>query len=75
MIGKIDVKAQVTDDQSGVAKVEFYVDDTLQATAMTSPYTWTWSEQMPFFQYTVKVIAYDVAGNWKSDEMSVWKFL
>jgi hypothetical protein len=74
VIGKIDVTVQATDDRSGVAKVEFYVDDELQTTETTAPYTWTWSEQMPLFQYTVKVIAYDYAGNQKSEEMSVWKF-
>jgi PKD repeat protein len=75
VIGKIDVTVQATDNQSGVAKVEFYIDGVLKATDTTFPYNWTWSEQMPLFPYVVKVVAYDYAGNQKSDEMSVWKFL
>jgi PKD repeat protein len=75
VIGKIDVTVDATDTQSGVEKVEFYVDDELQKTDTDYPYNWTWSEQMPLFQYTLKVIAYDHAGNQKSNEMSLWKFM
>jgi PKD repeat protein len=73
VIGKIDIAVQATDNQSGVVRVEFYIDDVLRATDTNSPYSWTWSEQVPLFPYLVKVIAYDHAGNQKSDEINVWK--
>jgi hypothetical protein len=74
-IGKIRVTALATDNQSGVQKVEFYVDDQLKETVTTGPYIWTWSDRGLFFPYVLKIIAYDNAGNQNSDELKVWKIL
>jgi len=73
VVGKIDVTANAVDSQSGINRVEFYIDNTLKATDTTSPYSWTWLERGYAFPYVLKVTTYDNAGNQKSAEMRVWK--
>jgi hypothetical protein len=73
VIGKIGVSAIATDNQSGIQKVEFYIDDKLKGTDITAPYNWTWSDRGLFFPYTLKVIAYDNGGNQNTDVLKAWK--
>ena len=74
ILGTIDITVDAIDDY-GIEKVEFYIDNVLQATDISEPYTWKWNERMPFrFKHLVKVIACDSIGNIISDEMIVWKF-
>jgi len=73
IIGKTDVTATVTDSQSGVSRVEFYLDDILKASFNTGPYTWAWTESGYLFPYTLKVLAYDNAGNQNAYELKLWK--
>ncbi|MCJ7697625.1 MAG: Ig-like domain-containing protein, partial [Thermoplasmata archaeon] len=73
VVGKIEVTATATDSQSGISRVEFYVDNELKATDTTASYTWTWLEWGYFFPYILKVKAYDCVGNQNSAEMRVWK--
>jgi hypothetical protein len=75
VIGKLNVTVTATDNQSGVQKVEFYVDEELQETDTTAPYNWTWSDRGHFFPYTLKVVAFDNCGNHNSDTVKVWKIL
>jgi len=75
IIGSIDIEVNATDDLLGVDKVEIYIDNKLKTTDTSEPYSWTWDERTPFrFRHMIKVIAYDVAGNNASDEITVWKF-
>ena len=69
----IDVEVAASDNDSGVAKVEFYINGQLKANDTTAPYAWTWSEKA-IFAYTLKVVAYDTAGHSASADMKVWKF-
>ncbi len=69
----IDVQVSASDNESGIALVEFYVDDTLKANDTTAPYTWTWSERS-LFRHFLKVIVYDNAGHKTEKETEVWKF-
>jgi len=73
MIGFIDVEVNASDDESGVNRVEFYLDNQLKANDTDVPYLWTWNENA-FFVYMLKVIIYDNAGNSADQEMRVWKF-
>ena len=73
IIGNIDVEVEAYDSESGVDRVEFYIDGELQDTDDSSPYSWTWSE-WAFFKHTIKVVAYDNADNYKQEEIVVWKF-
>jgi len=73
IIGKIDIEVNVSDDQTGIDIVEFYIDDNFKANDAIEPYSWTW-DKWAFFKHTIKVTAYDNAGNNASDELIVWKF-
>jgi len=73
IIGKLTVTANATDNQSGINRVEFYVDTELKANDTTAPYEWTWTERGHFFPYVLKAIAYDNAGHHNSAEVKVWK--
>ena len=68
--------ANVSDNISGIQKVEFYVDNNLEYIDDESPHQWTYDElAILFHRHTVKVKATDKAGNTKeSDEIKVWIF-
>jgi parallel beta-helix repeat protein len=73
IIGDIVVEAYAIDEITGVSRVEFYLDDNFQFSISSEPYVWTWDERA-FGKRTIKVTAYDKAGNSASDEIEVWKF-
>ncbi|MBN1281156.1 MAG: hypothetical protein JXA00_05860, partial [Candidatus Thermoplasmatota archaeon] len=73
IIGPVEVIASAADGQSGIDRVEFYVDDVLVGSDSVAPYNWTWTEKETFFHYDLKVKAVDNAGNYKTTEMRVWK--
>ena len=47
---------------TGVTKVEFYVDGTLQLTDTTSPYSYSWTPSQ-IKTYSLQANAYDALGN------------
>jgi hypothetical protein len=73
IIGKIDVNVNATDDDSGMDRVEFYVNNKLQANDTTAPYSWLWS-QWVFGKRTLTIKAFDKEGNSASQDIEVWKF-
>jgi hypothetical protein len=74
IIGKIDINVNATDDESGMDRVEFYIDEQLTETdTTTEPYNWLWGEK-GFFTYTIKVVAYDKEGNSQTQILEVLKF-
>ncbi|EMR73261.1 Peptidase C1A, papain [Thermoplasmatales archaeon SCGC AB-539-N05] len=62
IIGSITIEADVSDEISGVEKVEFYIDDELKHIASDAPYEWTLNEPL-FGKHTIKVIAHDNLDN------------
>jgi parallel beta-helix repeat protein len=65
-------------DHSGIEKVEFYIDANASAdgTDYDEPYSWTWKGgSLIRSRHTVLVVAYDNAGNFKTDAISVRKFI
>jgi len=73
VIGGIDISADAQDFASGIRKVEFYVDSTLRQTDNTTPYVWDWNETV-IGPYTLKVKAYDTAGNIASVDVPIMIF-
>ena len=73
IIGSIDIAVNASDNISGINRVEFYIDTKYQGNDSIAPYYWTW-EKWAFLKHTIKVIAYDYAGNSANDEITVWKF-
>jgi hypothetical protein len=61
--GTINVTANASDDR-GVAKVEFYLDGTLQTTDTSSPYSWSWNTTAASNgTHSLTSKAFDAAGN------------
>lgn len=73
IIGKIEIRAEVSGISKETEKVEFYIDNDLKHTDYEEPYTWYWDETS-FLTHTIKVVAYYNTGNTVSNEMTVWKF-
>ena len=75
IIGYIYIEVEVSDEESGINRVEFYIDGELKYNGTTEPYIYAWDKRTPFrFRHTIKIIAYDEAGNYASSEISVLKF-
>lgn len=72
-IGKITIEATATNPTVSIQKMEFYVDNSLEATVTTTPYQWTWSQPV-LFRHTIKLIAYDNLGRNTTRELQLWKF-
>ena len=73
VIGSIDVEVGAFDND-GIDRVEFFIDGELKESVTDPPFIWNWNEKMPFkFRHILKVKAFDLNGNFKSDEMIVWK--
>jgi hypothetical protein len=68
LIGKmtIDIEAE---DNYGISKAEYYIDDTLKATT-DEPFDWEMNLKL-MGQHTLKIILYDHAGNVKSESKTV----
>jgi subtilisin family serine protease len=73
IIGKITVQTTETDNETGIDRVEFYVDDVLKKTVSSEPFSWVWDERT-FSKHTLRVVAYDKVGNSAIDQSIVWKF-
>jgi nitrous oxidase accessory protein len=72
IIGDINVSVDAYDILSGIQKVEFYVGNDLKHNTSTPPYSWVW-QGLPWLWRTLRVVAYDNAGNSNSTELTVWK--
>jgi len=76
IIKGITIEVNVTDNRSGIARVEFFIDSTSVANLTTGPYNWKWDTRTPFkFRHTINIVAYDKAGNKAETSLNVWKFL
>ncbi len=75
LIGQIELSVTATDTESGMNRVEIWIDTELVANLTHSPYKWTWTERGFGFQYTVTFKAYDNAGNVNPISQKVWKIL
>jgi len=63
IIGPIDIIVKASDNESGMNKVEFYLDGVLKRTDSTQPYMWGWNERGFLFLYKIEVVTYDNVGN------------
>lgn len=75
LIGQIQLSVTATDSQSGVNRVEIWIDDECVANLTQTPYKWTWSARGFGFPYRLTFKAYDNAGNVNTKIQKVWKFL
>ncbi len=71
VIGDVDVEVDAS-DESGIDRVEFYVDDVSKHVDYSEPFNWFWDSEGYLLPHrrTLKVIAYDVYDN--SEDFSIW---
>jgi hypothetical protein len=70
IFGKITIKLEVFDNESGINRVEIFIDDELKTTIIPPYYEWMWDDRA-FSTHTIKVIAYDNVNNSATEELSV----
>lgn len=77
IIGKINITVDAKDTDSGVNRVEFYIDDELMKNDSTYPYYFIWTKEKRSLikhKHTISVIAYNNEGNYTSKEIIVCRF-
>ena len=78
IIGAVEIQVQATDIQTGIQKVEFYLNDDPNpiSTDYNEPYSWNWNT-ITFLKHknNVYVVAYDNVGNYNIDMITVRKYL
>ena len=77
IIGRITIEANATDDDSGIERVEFYINGKLKANVTSEPYVFLWKRDRIrlLHIFSIKVVAYDYSGETATDKMIVRKFL
>jgi hypothetical protein len=77
IIGRITIEVNATDEDSGIEKVELYINGKYMRNDTSFPYEfdWRWTHPRLFHLFIIKVIAYDNAGNNATKIMVVHKFL
>jgi hypothetical protein len=70
IIGSITIVVNATDATSRIERVEFFIDNKSKYNDTEYPYNWSWDETA-FFKHSIKVVAYDKAGNKSTDEIEV----
>ena len=74
VIRDIKIIVNANDSTSGVDRVEFYIDDELEASDSSFPYSWKWMKLNLFSSHIIKTIVYDNAGNSANNQIMVRKF-
>lgn len=70
VLGRITVKADVSNAIYGIEKADFFIDNQLKYIDNEEPYEWLWDE-FAIGKHEIKVIAYDNKGNNAKDKMDV----
>lgn len=73
LIGDIEIRAEASNELYGIDYVEFYINDVLQITDDTDPYSFIWKDP-GFFKHILKVIAFNNNGQSVVRKLNVWKF-
>jgi hypothetical protein len=74
VIGKIPIVATSTDEQTGVASMELWINDALVNTSTTSRLEWLWDEQSFFQRHTIRIVTTDTIGNRSEQEQIIYFF-
>jgi hypothetical protein len=74
IVQSITIEVNASDNQSGINRVEFYIDGILKGSDTSKPYSYDWRE-MRSGNHTITVKAYDNGGNSAtSPEILVFKW-
>ena len=77
IFGKITIQVDASDTQSGIERVEFYIDNDPNpiSTDYNDPYSWTWQRgSFLKHKHDIYAVAYDFAGNYNIDQITVRKY-
>lgn len=76
IIGSITIEVNAVDDDSGIEKVEFYINNKVLGNDTTYPYKYFWKNNFPkiIHIFFIKVIAYDLEGKTSIDRIIVKKY-
>jgi len=70
--GTVTIDVQVYDDATSIDRVEYYVDGVKVFTNPTTPFGFSWdSTTVSNGQHTIMALAYDTAGNFANDTVTV----
>ena len=61
------------DNESGLNRLELYINEELRETFSSISHSWTWDEKL-FGRQTIELVAYDNSDNMARVEKTVWKF-
>ena len=73
IVQSVTIEVNASDNQSGMNRVAFYIDGILKGNDTSKPYSYDWKE-LRSGKHTIKVTAYDNAGNNASAEILVFKW-
>lgn len=69
ILSELSVIVVNTDDNEGISKVEFYINDIIVKTQLESPFYYDWmTTQFVDGDYTIKVISYDTSNNFTESQ-------
>jgi|GEM_PF-3746211 len=71
ILGGITLEAIAMDDESGIDRVEFLINNNLKSFDESWPYEWFWDE-LSFGLYTLKAKAYNNVGNTDVDTIDIY---
>jgi hypothetical protein len=70
--GVVNITVFASDAVSGISRVEFYVDDVLVFNDTLAPYQFNWyTVSLGNGLHTIKAVAFDAAGNWADDTVTI----
>ena len=70
--GAITIGVDACDNETGIDRIEFYINGTLTFTDFDHPYEYAWNTtEYPDGVYTIRVVAYDKVGNTAEQEVIV----
>ncbi len=73
IFGDIQIWIEAFDNESGLNKIELYINDRLIDIFTSVPKNWIWDD-IVFGKHVIRVIGYDFNDNIAEDEITVWKF-
>jgi len=72
VLNEVTILANASDNDSGIERVEFYIDGNLRKTDESPPYNYLWNDNLTK-EHKIEVKAYDYAGNSAIKEIDVIK--
>lgn len=73
IIGDFEIVPIAYDNETDISSIRLYINDDLVEVFTFVPNSYIWNE-LTFGKKTIRIVAYDTAGNEASKEIVIWKF-